>query len=170
MAFDTGFTLIPADQEITVDELLEAALSGTLPDSTDDPPPKPLGRGWAFDFNTGQFVAHGSSPAAVDGLEQLKTWIAKALQTARFAHPIYSEDFGVEDPWESFGKLVTPAMTGKMVAKATAALMVHDRITQVTDFTFDHDPTSSLLFVSFRVVVDENQQLDIERLVLGRAL
>lgn len=146
------FTLIPASDALTVDQRLEAALSGVVP-SDDEDEVRPFGRGWAFDFATGQFVQHGSSPARVDGLSQLVMWIEKVLLTARFAHDIYSEVFGVDAPWDAFGKPVTSATQADIAEKVVEALTEHDRIASVTNFSFSKDPLSPALFVSFNVSV-----------------
>lgn len=153
------FLLEEPDEPLTVDERLDAALAGVAPGEETETR-LPFGRGWAFDFEQGKFVAHGTSPAAVSGYAQLATWIEKTLRTARFAHAIYSDDYGVDDPWQGIGFAYTPGLAAKLARSITDALTVHDRISNVTDFVFDGGGTSTL-FISFRVVTDEDdEQLD----------
>jgi hypothetical protein len=164
--FDTGFSLIPGDDPLTPDEQLEAALSGLVPDVVEDVQ-RPYGRGWSFDFATGQFVTSGVSPAAAHGTAQLVCWIEKTLRTARFAHPIYSDNYGTELPFDAIGKQFTPALAGLMASRIEAALLVHDRISAVKDFTFDGGGTSHTLLVNFTVVTDE-EELPLSQIPLGR--
>jgi hypothetical protein len=164
--FDTGATLIPGEEEVSVDDRLKAALDQLVPDAT-DPPKKPYGRGWAFDFNANQFVAHGSSPAQVFGLDELRMWIEKTLNTARLAHVIYSDQYGVEEPFGGIGQQFTPALAGLIASRTKAALMVHDRITDVRDFEFTAGASGSQLFVSFTVVTDD-EHLQVSRIPVGR--
>lgn len=162
---------LPPDDEITLaDELagVEALLTpsdleiGAPPDA-----PAPLGRGWAFDFTTNQFRRGGSRPAGVSGYDELTVWIEKCLRTARGAHPIYSADFGVDQPFSMIGQPFNAAAAGRYGQSVKQALLAHDRITDVTDFTFTGDESSGVLAVSFRVVTDEDDVLSIDNLPLG---
>lgn len=148
------FTLVPADAELTVDERLDAALTGLQPDANPDDTLRPFGRGWAFDHQQGEFVMHGSSPAVVSGLTQLTVWIEKTLRTARFAHVIYTDEYGVDNPWEGIGFPFSSRIGARIAKNVTDALTVHDRITAVQDFQFDGVGTSQL-FVSFSVITDD---------------
>lgn len=165
------FTVIPSDEGLSVDERLEAALSGLVP-STDPEEPRPLGRGWVMDFETGELVAHGSSPARVYGLDNLQAWIEKTLRTARFAHVIYSDEHGVDDPWQDFGRNITPGLQSRIEDKYRTALTVHDRISQVDNFVFARVEGTGILAVSFRVVVDGDDEdepitLELAEIPLG---
>lgn len=172
MADSGGFELIPPDDELSADERLDAALSGFTPEADPDEL-RPFGRGWAFDFEKGEFVAHGSSPARVTGIAQLEMWIEKTLRTARGAHVIYPDDHGMESPWEAYGQVPTAGLLGRLADHIRVALTAHDRISSVEDFRFDRDPGSPLLMVSFRVIVDgedegESVTLDMNGIPLGR--
>jgi hypothetical protein len=147
------FTVIPSDDGLTVDERLEAALAGAAPSDTPDEP-RPFGRGWALDWDTGELIAHGSSPARVYGLDNLQAWIEKTLRTARFAHVIYSDEYGVDEPWQDFGSQITPQLQARVEDKTRAALTVHDRISQVDNFDFERVEGTGILLASFRVLVD----------------
>lgn len=163
MSFDTGFSLVPTDGELTVDERLDAALAGLMPDTAPDVQ-RPLGRGWAFDFETGEFVAHGSSPAIVLGVEQLVVWIEKTLRTARFAHAIYDDEYGTEYPFDAVGQQFTPALAGNLRRSIEESLRVHDRIEDITEFTFTGE--GHTLYVNFRVVTDQ-EEIEITQIPLG---
>lgn len=159
------FSLIPSQDGFSVDERLTAAVTGLTSDTAEDDA-MPLGRGWVMDFETGQLVRHGTAPARVYGLDNLQAWIEKTLRTARFAHPIYSEDYGVEEPWEDYGRTVTQEVTSRLQEKWTTALTVHDRIADVTDWRFNHDPAMHVLQCSFTVLVDDEEPGEQTALVL----
>lgn len=167
-SFDTGYSLVPADDVLTADAQLLAALSGLVPTANPDTP-RPLGRGWAMDPVTGQLVLRGSSPAEVSGVAQLMVWMEKTLRTARLAHPIYSDDYGTENPFGEVGFQFTPGLAGILIKRVTDALLVHDRITAVKDFTFDGAPDEEVLIVKFTVVLDEAVEIPFSQTVGARS-
>lgn len=167
--FDSGFDLLPADgPDVTTDELLAQAL-GVLPDPlTEDTTPQPFGRGWAFDWATGQFHRHNNQPVAVFGLDNLTVWVEKALRTARLAHPIYSDDYGMEYV-EIVGHPFEAGTAGLYANAVRDALLVHDRIERIKDFKFSYDPDvdEEALQVMFTVVLDAGSALTVGPLTVG---
>lgn len=161
----TPLELLPSDTGLTPDEELQAAL-GQLTVADEDTTPLPFGRGWAFDFDRGQFMRHGAAPAVTHDLETLRTWIEKSLRTARGAHPLYSDDFGVDDPHFNIGSPFSPETVGLLTTSISDALLAHDRIEEVTDITFTGGPDVDVLFVAFTVMVDD-EQLTFDNLPLG---
>lgn len=168
------FELLPPDDTITVADDLEAAaqaaqIEGREGPGAEEDSKQPFGRGWAFDFSTGQFRHAGSAPAGVRGLDQLRMWIEKTLRTARLAHPMYSDNYGVDQPYEAIGQVFSPAMAGRYAKAIEEALMVHDRISAITDMEFTGGLGSEVLEVSFTVVTDEDQ-IDVASVPVGRPL
>lgn len=153
--YDTGYSLVPGDDTTTPDERLQAAVTAIA--NPDPDVPAPYGRGWAFDFARNDFAMQGQAPAGISGVEQLVVWAEKALRTHRSTHPIYSDDFGHEDPFEPIGRQVDSGLLGAWAQRTKDALKVHDRVTDVTDFTFDSDPLSTTISVSFSVVTDDEE-------------
>lgn len=160
---DLGYTLLPADPGVlTPDLALEAALA-PIPD-LEPPGPAPIGRGWAFDCVAGEFVLHGATPQRIDGLDQIRMWIEKTLRTARFAHPIYTDVYGVVEPTELLGQPYDGEVLAAYQEAIVDALTVHDRIAAVDGFSFAHDPMDDALYVSFTVTLDaaaESQLLNV---------
>lgn len=150
--------LLPADAPLGFANDLQAAV-GLLSndDASEDDTPLPFGRTWAFDFETGQFLRHGTAPAVVNELDGLRVWIEKTLRTARGAHPIYSENYGTDFPYEGIGEPFSAEAVGVLTTAISEALLVHDRILDVTEFTFTGDLSSDVLFVNFRVLVDDEE-------------
>lgn len=165
---DLGFDLLPPDPGlISPDLALEAALAPVV--DLGAPDEQPLGKGWSFDFLTGQFVRHGSSPAEVYELDNLRVWIEKTLRTARNAHPIYGDQYGIVEPYELIGEAYSSELVGAYQEAVVEALMVHDRIAAVDSFYFQHDPMDDALFVSFQVMLDGQDEdvLEVNSLPLG---
>lgn len=153
-------TLLPADgPDVTPDDELAAALDALAVDTGDAP--KPLGRGWAFDFSAGDFVFHGQGPARVDGTDELRVWCEKALRTARLAHAVYSDDFG-SDVVELIGAQPTPELIGEYQQAIEDALLVHDRVSAVQDFAFTTSPDTDYVLGSFTVVTDEGDEIPLQ--------
>jgi len=169
---DLTFSLLPSeDPVITPEENLRLAANEALDNTLGVPvatviedEPTVIGRGWAFDFGTGQFQRHGDSPAAVDGEEQIKVWIEKTIYTARFAHPIYSDTYGTDGLNDLIG---SPNSGGyEAIANAiTAALTVHDQIEDVEGFRFL--PKGETLEVTFSVNLTTGNTVEIPLALTG---
>jgi len=145
--------LIPPDPGlINPDLALDAALA-PVEDLTTDVP-SPFGRSWRFDFVAGQFVKEGTVPKVVYELDTLIMWVEKTLRTARTAHPIYEEEYGVDEPMRLVGVPLDDAETQAWQESATAALLVHDRIVDVSNFSYSQDPFEETLLASFTVLID----------------
>lgn len=150
-----GYDLLPPDPGLVSPDLaLEAALAPVV--DLQPPDVLPYGRGVAFDFTKGEFVMHGSSPAVVYDTDHLQVWIEKTLHTAKYAHPIYSDDYGMEDPFILVGKPLDAASVGDWEQQVVDALTVHDRILDATNFSYQQ--TGNLLNVSFEVTLDGSDQ------------
>lgn len=150
---DLGFDLLPPDSgTVSPDLALDAALAPVV----DFQPPavEPLGRGWNFDFMTGQFVRAGGSPAIAYEEDNLRVWIEKTCRTAKYAHPIYSDSYGMEDPFVLIGQPAQSQWIGEYQQQIVDALLVHDRIQEVRDFNFQYTATDDALYCSFTVVLD----------------
>lgn len=167
--FDTGYELLPRDDaELTGDEALDAAFGEREDALVEDGGPTPLGRGWAFDFESGQFMRHGYAPMVVSDEEHLRVWIEKTLRTSRFSHSIYSDNYGTEIPEDLIGQPFSSEMAGLVVRAVEDALLVHDRITQVKDFHFTGGIEDDLLEIAFTVVLDD-EELTIDSVPIARS-
>lgn len=77
----------------------------------------------------------------VDGIEAVRQSVDKMLNTERFEHVIYSDDYGVEFSsliGESFG--LVEAELERVISEA---LLVDDRIVELTNFTFEKTKTNA---------------------------
>jgi hypothetical protein len=173
MSQPSDFTLIPAEESegSTPDEDLAAAISSALSEDDlgePDEPPVPFGRSWPFDYQTGRFRRAGTSPATVTGLDALREWCMTALSTARNARgTVLPSVFGMENLNAEIGQLVGPEVMADMKLRITDALLVHDRITAVTDFDMYFDQTEQALVIrNFTVVTDEDQSLVVRDLLM----
>lgn len=163
-ADDLGFELLPADDEgATPEQALAAAAASALeaadaavPDDSD--PPEPFGYSWAFDFAAGRFVRQGSSPARVTGLDALAQRVMMALNSARYAHPIFSDDFGVEDPQHGLGLAGAEAREAAddWRVKVRDAVLVLDGVTDV-QVKPAYDPVAGTIVLSELVVTTQEE-------------
>lgn len=151
---DLTFSVLPSeDPVLSPEENLRLAATEAVVDTLeiaplpDEETGSTIGRGWAFDFSTGQFKRHGDSPAVLKDEDQIKAWIEKTMYTARFAHPIYSDDYGVEGLNDLIAR-EEPGVAATLADSISEALLVHDRIETVTDFYFNRlDEALEVTFV-----------------------
>lgn len=156
------FSMLPADAQSTPSDDLSAAVAGALavPQSTLPVPaavPQPLGNTWVFDFEAGQFVRAGSSPAVTSDLGALEQWCLMAIHSARYAHPVFSDEFGMEKPDAPIGEFAQGEVLADWQQSLVEALLVHDRVSAVEDIDLSWDPSTGILTINgMTVVTDEN--------------
>lgn len=166
-ADDLGMELIPADDaEVTADEELAVAVESALAPEFEPIPtaqPTPLGSTWLFDFEAGRFVMRGADAARVTGAEALAVWCQTAIHTARYAHGIFSDQFGMERAGDPIGEAHVAPLIRDYEDRLRRALTVHERIADVTDFEADYDPATGILTIhQFDVVLDDETVYTIE--------
>jgi Protein of unknown function (DUF2634) len=143
------------------------------PDSDDlvvtQEPPLPVGRSWAFDFERKAFErAPGQTgPVEIRGDDALRQWIETTLRTARGAHPIYSDDYGIDMPADFIGGTASSFPLDVYEDAVTEALLVHRQIASVEDFDVLYDPEQEYVGVSFTLIKastddDSEESLRIE--------
>jgi hypothetical protein len=170
---DLGFSLLPADDDpITPEADLDAAAAAALADPAlapvADDAPEPLGLSWAFDFTAGRFVRQGTSPARLGGLDALRMWCMTALNSARYAHAIFSPEFGIEKPQGPIGEAGDRARDAADDWRVAArdALLVHDRVADV-ELTVEYDPVAGQVLVTdLLVVTDEEVELPFDDIAI----
>jgi len=82
-------------------------------------------------------------------------WVEHTLRTAREAHPIFSTAYGIEQPYELIGQAnISEGDLSTFSDAIETALLVHDRIVAVEDFSFSQDPFEEEMYASFTVVLD----------------
>ncbi len=74
-----------------------------------------------------------------DGLEAIRQAVYKILQTERYEYIIYSWNYGVEFK-DLYGEPI-PFVYAELERRITEALLVDDRIKEVTDFIFTNQLT-----------------------------
>jgi hypothetical protein len=121
---------------------------------------EPFGRSWDFDFNARRFQNLGMGPAQTTGLDSLRMWVYACLNTAKDAHPIFDEDFGVEGLDDMIGQPWDAELAGRYRTAVRDALLQHDRITDVDGFHFNHNDLEEWVEVTFVIVVDDDEEVD----------
>lgn len=164
-ADDLDLDLVPADEAaIEPDDDLAAAAASALEDPAVpevEDPIEPFGYSWQFDYDAGRFFRQGSSPARVSDFGTLREWCMTALNSARFAHAIFSEGFGVTQPQGPVGAAgdVADDLADDWREEAREALLVHDRVAEV-ELTVEYDPVEGAVFVR-DLVVTTDEEVDV---------
>lgn len=163
-ADDLGFELLPADDEELMPEAdLDAAEASALDEAVPEAeePPEPTGYTWRFDWTRGRFFRHGSSPARVGGLDALAERCMMALNSARYAHPIFSDEFGVENPLAGIGSTGDAAreFADDWRVKVRDALLVFDDVTDVR-VEPEYDPVAGAIILR-DLVVTTNEDVEL---------
>lgn len=114
-----------------------------------EPAPK-YSRSWLFDFSKGDFVVDSAGRVVeADGHTAWAQWCVKTVLTERFAHVIYSSDYGTESE-QALKQPSRKAVETELERVITEALFVDPRTERVTDFAFEWD--GDVVKVSFTVV------------------
>lgn len=179
MADDTIPPLIPSTDETISDvtgrlDALETSLAdpvlfgdSSAADLVVSPTPMtyPLGRSWRFDFLTGRFVGARTArtPDTTRGVEQLQQWIEKCLRTFRGAHPIHSDEYGLEQGFREVGELLSDVQAGDLIQRISDALRFHPKIIRIQAPTLGPDPDDpEALQIFFQVVLDDSSTMDVQ--------
>ncbi len=160
--------------QLLPDELLDPLLAEPVFDETIE-----FGEAWEFHFGTGcgcdnalygpHLGVRNDKVNRLVGKPALIQWINMTLATARFAHLIYDSDYGTEFSEIIANSLDADEATTEIEQTILDALLVDDRITNVTsvDVVESEDNASSLI-VDVRVVTFEGEFLNILFHDIGR--
>lgn len=164
--FDTNFELVPPSTlEITPEEQLAASellLDEDIEVAEDEP--EPFGRSIAFDHENRRTTLYGGSPVWTDGLDTLQVWIKNMMWTERMAHTIFSDDFGMDDPYSLIARTARADLWQAYQSDLTEALLVHDRIAEIREIDMDvwaEDPEVTV--VKIRILTDQYEELTVEQ-------
>ena len=105
----------------------------------------------AWDFDRNIPIVEDGDFVIVKGLEAVKSWAFRALQTQRAKYLSFTWDYGVD--LESFvGKVLDTKEKIDITTEITDCLMQNKYITNVTDFNFKTDKRK--VFISFRIITE----------------
>ena len=115
----------------------------------------------SFDFKMNSET--GRIGGTVEDLEEIRQAIQMILSTERYEHSIYPEEYGIElsDLVGQDVELVIP----ELEMRITEALLMDDRIEEVTDFDFDTS-TPGIVSVVFTIIttkgtLEEEKEVNI---------
>lgn len=160
-ANDASFQVVPAGDEdlISGDQQLAAAEASLADDPLStvatETPPIPFGVTWAWDRERERYVRFGAAPAEVRGVSALREWIYNALATAQGVHPIFSDEFGIEDPDDWIGLADPTDAIATFEPRAQEALLQHDRIEELDDLVISFDPSTGIITIPNIVVITD---------------
>jgi hypothetical protein len=169
--------LFPDDEEQTPEEELfaveEALDAQTLDLDADlavtlEPPPQPIGRAWAYDFDAGQHILSGHGPLTVHGDQTLMVWIEKCIRTQAGAHPIHPPGYGLAKPLNDYlGEHTDANSLVDLEQDISDALTFHPAITRIEDFEVTLGPDrqgedNAAAQISFSVQRDDGTDLQFD--------
>ncbi|WP_096636433.1 DUF2634 domain-containing protein [Clostridium cochlearium] len=105
----------------------------------------------AWDYDNNVPILQNGDFVIVEGLEAVKSWAFRALQTQRAKYLAFTWDYGVD--LESFiGKVLTTKEKIDITTEIKGCLMQNKHITNVTDFDFKTDKRK--VYISFKIITD----------------
>lgn len=175
-----GLDLIPSDDEgLSAADELAAAVAGAVAEPgaiipQPEEAPTPFGLTWAFDWSRGQFIRAGGSasgsPSPITGFAAVQEYVQMILHTSRYAHSVFSDEFGMEQSEEPIGKLAGAEIISEYEQHLREAVLVHDRITALDKFSARFDNAEGVLVIAyFEVVTDEEDVISFSNITVAEA-
>lgn len=120
------------------------------------------GKAWAFDFRTGDFVLDGSGRLVeLDGHNAWVQWCLKTVQTQRYAHLIYTNQYGCEVLDAVRTATTRRSAESEVTRVITEALLADARTRTVRDFAFTWAGDELSLSCSVEPVVGSAARLEV---------
>lgn len=112
----------------------------------------------AWDYDNNLPVVQDGDFLIVKGLEAVKSWAYRALQTQRAKYEIFTWGYGVD--LESYvGKVLDTKQKIDITREITECLMQNKHITNATDFNFTIDKRK--VTISFKIITDYGDFLEV---------
>lgn len=165
MPEEDDFELLPValGEVLDADTALDSAEASVLDDplalSEPESPPIPYGRTPAFDFDTGRFVRVGDGATPwVHGRDALRQWFGAMLATGRGACPIFSDEFGMENPDDYLGGVDPEPELATLEDRLREGAQFHDRVEDIDDFEVEHDPAEGVIALKDLTIITDEQE------------
>ena len=112
-------------------------------------------KSYMFDFENGDFVVRDGKLIECDGIESIKVWIEKILQTEKGRYPIYDNtEYGCHLEDLIIGNSYTAEfIEAELKREIEDALKQNSRITSVTNFNIIRN--TSAITVTLEVVLND---------------
>ncbi len=104
---------------------------------------------YAWDFENNRIILESGKTVIVEGIEAVRVWIYKVLNTKRDNYPIYSEDYGFEKEVLIRSKMSHDMIESEVKRLLEEALYVNPHINSVEDISLEI--TKHKVTVSFTV-------------------
>lgn len=123
----------------------------------------PIGRSWRYDWVSHRFRDQTSRGiVATRGHSTLQGWIEKALRTDRGAHPIHPDNYGLERAGAEIGMPEHLVDVADLEERVHACLTFHPAIVNVREFEAEFDEDAEALYMTFTVVLDDDEEIAFE--------
>lgn len=112
-------------------------------------------KSYMFDFENGDFVVRDGKLIECDGIESIKVWIEKILQTEKGRYPIYDNtEYGCHLEDLIIGNSYTAEfIEAELKREIEDALKQNPQITSVTNFKITHNKNA--ITVTLEVVLND---------------
>lgn len=105
----------------------------------------------AWDYENNSAIIENGDFLIVEGLEAVKSWCFRALQTQRYKYLAYTWDYGID--LEQFtGKVLTDKVKIDIIKEIIDCLKENKHVTDVIDFNFITDKRA--VTINFKIVTD----------------
>lgn len=99
----------------------------------------PMFKEYAWDYDNNDFLLNDGKTQIIEGLEALKVWIWKALQTPRYRYLAYTWNYGQELE-NLIGQELSPSVVQSEAKRyLEEALTINPYITGITDASFTQE-------------------------------
>ena len=152
MMFGSISESVTSSDATLTDEEIDLLQQGAIDDYNTR---KEIGWTYEFDFPNRCFVKRGPSVATVTDMDSLAQWAMNVIHTNRFSALVYSDDIGID--WEGIAHGI--GAVGLLEEQISTALLVHDRIERVRDFSAEW--VGRVVLVKF-VIETDSDSIEIE--------
>ncbi|WP_078410293.1 DUF2634 domain-containing protein [Priestia abyssalis] len=110
-----------------------------------------IGKSFLFDFEKGEFVLENGKMVELHGIDALKMWIEKVIQTEKFRFEIYEGiDYGVTIEDLIGSNLPRAFIEAEIKREVTSSLETHPYIQDITNWQFVRN--GKRMSVKFQVI------------------
>lgn len=118
-------------------------------------------KSYLFDFEKGEFVVDGTGRIVIaDGHTAWVQWCIKTVMTERFAHLIYSSDYGVEIE-SALKQPSRKAVEAELERTITEALLVDPRTKTVRNFVFTWEGDQIKVAFTIEPTIGDSERLEV---------
>lgn len=160
---DLPLSLLPDDDPpLSPTDQLAVAVAGAIGGAIEvqGVPAVSYGRTWVVDPNGGFKLRASGEPYMTSDIGSLQSWSIMAIYSERYAHKIFSDNFGTEKGSAAIGQFPNTAIENELRAAITRALLQHDRVTAVDNLNPMYNPDIQVIDLgTFQLITDDEDRI-----------